>query len=460
MKTEITKKNQGSWESLSETYYDGYIDDVVSKGDGGDFITPGNQQFLQENAKNNPLWAADYSSRCPIPFWERPELLRSIKYEDLRRLDFSTPQVEFPALVPTPTGDISLKQVAKTSPVMMADHELYHYNCQKVFAFLTQFNVCTEQQIQAYTGLSLEEVQKACAVLYHAGIILSPRNGWIHQEKLGNIWWMKINNPEVKSYYDNMDSLARALTLGGREDISPPPGSGGPTALRHNLFLTEMCLRLCEQGDNIAGVWGDYFGAEHLFHTPSDGMKTRRSHGDAIIVTNNGSLVILELSTSRMSTINSLEDIVHKAASWVGVIANSHLDISVIFIDTRWRNNRRMLYRGIFGGVAEVSRQYCPDEYSRQKALNHIGLTNAAWWFPGDNAVSQAATRLMSFSMMDKKFYAYDRPDVEFSDAQTRKNVVINTSAALHTPSWIQDDISPRDYGPIGEFRMRKKKES
>jgi len=442
---------------LSETYYDGYIDDVLTRGDGGDFITPGNQQFLQDNAKNNPLWAADYSSRCNYPFWERQELLRSIKYDDVRKLDFSTPQVEFPALVPTPTGDISLKQVSKTSPVMMADYELYHYNCQKVFAVLSQFNVATQPQIQALTGLSSQEVDEACMTLYHAGVLLTPYDGWIHQEKLGKLWWMKINSPESKAYFDNMDALARALTLGGRDDVSPPPGSSGATALRHNLFLTEMCLRLCEQGDNVAGVWGDYFGAEHLFHTPTDNMRTRRSHGDAIVVTNNGSLVILELSTSRMSTMHSLDDIVHKAASWVGVIANSNLDISVIFVDTRWRSNRKMLYRGIYGGVADISRQYCPDEYSRQKALSHIGLANAAWWFPGDNAVSQAATRLMAFSMVDNKFLAYDRPDPQFSDAQTRRNVVINTASSLHTPYWMKNDIYPRSYDDVEKMSVRRR---
>ena len=434
---------------MSESYYAGYIDDVLTKGVGGDFITPGNQQFLQDNEKNNPLWAADYSSRCPYPFWEREELLRSVSFDHVRRLEFSTPRIEFPALVPTPVGDISVKQVAKTSPVMMADYELYHYNCQKVFAVLSQFNVATQPQIQAWTGLSAEEVNKACMTLYHAGVLFTPVDGWVHQEKLGRLWWMKINTPETKAYYDNMDSLARALTLGGRNNIDPPPGSSGATALRHNLFLNEMCLRICETADNIVGVWGDYFGAEHLFHTPTDNMRTRRSHGDAIFVTNNGSLVILELSTSMMSTMRSLDDIVHKAASWVGVIANSDLDISVIFVDTRWRNNRKLLYRGIYGGVMDISQQYCPDEYSRQKALTHVGLANAAWWFPDDRSVSQAATRLMGFSMVDNEFLPYDRPDSELSDAQTRRNVVINTSAALHTPPWMHNEISKRSYSDV-----------
>lgn len=436
---------------MSEAYYADYIDDILTKGAGGDFITPGNQQFLQENEKNNPLWAADYSSRISDrdPFWRREEVFRTISFKDMTRLNFSTPQVGFPALVPTPAGDISLRQVYKTSPVMLADYELYHYNCQKIFALMMQFNVATQPQIQAWTGLSASEVDEACTTLYHAGVLFTPLNDWIHEEKLGRLWWLKSNTPEVKSYYSNMDSLARALTLGGRNDIAPPPGSSGASALRHNLFLNEICLRLCETSDNISGVWGDYFGAEHLFHTPSDDMRRRRSHGDAIIVTNNGSIIILELSTSYMNSMHALEEVTHKAASWVGVIANSDLDISVIFIDTRWKNNRKLLYRGIFGGVMDVSQQYCPDEYSRQKALKHIGLANAAWWFPDDNAVSQAATRLMAFSMVDNEFIAYDQPDAQFSDPQTRRNVVINTAAGIHTPHWMKNEITPRNYDDI-----------
>ena len=434
---------------MSESYYVSYIDDILTKGAGGDFITPGNQQFLRENEKNNPLWQADYSSRCNYPFWEREEVLRTVAFPDVRGLDFSTPQVGFPALVPSPTGNISVRQVSKTSPVMLADYELYHYNCQKVYGLMLQFNVATQPQIQAWTGLSADEVDQACQTLYHAGILFEPRHGWGHEEQLGKMWWLKPNTPESKSYYDNMDSLARALTLGGRDDMATPPGSSSASALRHNLFLNEICLRICETADNVVGVWGDYFGSENLFHTPTDDMRRRRSHGDAILVTNNGSLVILELSTSHMNTIRSLEDITHKAASWVGVIANSDLDISVIFLDTRWRNNRKLLYRGIFGGVMDISQQYCPDEFSRQKALKHIGLANAAWWFPDDASVSQAATRLMAFSMIDNEFITYDRPDREFSDSQTRRNVVINTASALHTPHWMHHEIVPRKYQEV-----------
>lgn len=431
---------------MSESYYAGYIDDILTKGEGGDFITPGNQKFLLENQSNNPLWMSDYSSRCPLPFWNRGEVLRTISYNDVRNVRFSKPHISFPSLVPNPVGDISLRLVEKTSPVMMSDAEMYHYNCQKVFAVFSQFNVVTEQQIQAMTGLSEHEVSDACSTLYHAGVILSPSVGWTHEEKLGKIWWMKFNAPEVASYYDGMDALSRTLTWGGRSDIEPPPGSGGYSALRHNLFLAEMCLRIAETGDNVVGIWGDYFGAEHLFHNPTDNMRTRRSHGDAILVTNNGSLIILELSTSRMSAFRSLDDIIYKAASWVGVIANSDLDISVIFIDTRWTNNRKLLYRGVYSGVMDASQQYCPDEYSRQNALSHIGIVNASWWFPEDNAVSQAATRLMGFSPSEYDFKPFDVPDKKFSTSQIRRNVVINTSAALHTPHWMHHSIKKRQY--------------
>ena len=55
----------------------------------------------------------------------------------------------------------------------------------------------------------------------------------------------------------------------------------------------------------------------------------------------------------------------------------------------------------------------------------------------------------MGFSMVNNEFLPYDKPDGEFSDAQTRRNVVINTSAALHTPSWMQNDINKRSYSDV-----------
>ncbi|WP_188350054.1 hypothetical protein, partial [Staphylococcus aureus] len=88
---------------------------------------------------------------------------------------------------------------------------------------------------------------------------------------------------------------------------------------------------------------------------------------------------------------------------------------------------------------------------------SHIGLANAAWWFPGDNAVSQAATRLMAFSMVENKFLTYDKPDPQFSDAQTRRNVVINTASALHTPYWMNNDIHVRSYDDIEKMSIRRR---
>ena len=61
----------------------------------------------------------------------------------------------------------------------------------------------------------------------------------------------------------------------------------------------------------------------------------------------------------------------------------------------------------------------------------------------------------MAFSMVDNKFLAYDRPDPQFSDAKTRRNVVINTASALHTPYWMKNDIFPRSYDDVEKMSVR-----
>lgn len=427
--------------------YHEFFQDMVFSGAGEAMESPANQRaFLDSSTLKRPLWMGYEASRADYPMWKRGEILREVNYSDMVDNIFTQPTITTPACVATPRGELSLQLVDRDVLLMTPDRVLYHYNNQKVFAVLAQFNVLTSQQISALTGLSINAVDQSCQILHGAGVLLTAP-GWKHKETTGNIWWMKLGTPEFWSYYNGMDGLAQVISLGNVEEgFSPPPGSNVATTLRHNLFSAEMMLRVMETGDHVRGAWGDFFAGEENFHTPTDAMERRKSHGDSVVVTDNGSLVIFELSTSRINSRASFKEIMGKAASWVGVIANSQLDISVIFIDARWKTNRKSLFRAVYNGVMELSKSFCPDPYTREKALHHVGIVDASWWFPDDQITSQAATRMVAFCPSIHDYRAFDQPDHQYSTPQIRRNVLINTTAALHTPPWITKDIVERDY--------------
>lgn len=427
---------------MGETFYSEVFDEVLIKGAGLDMFSPGEQASYIDGGSNAPLWEPSWESRCDYPFWERGEILRSVSFEDTNNLGFSVPKVATPSAVVSPTGSITMNIVHKTAPMLIPDREKYHHTVQRLFALMAQFNILTEQQITAFLGISAQETHSAIQCLYSLGVVESPTRTWVHEDKVGKIWRARLNTPEFAAYYEGMDTLWKILSLGGGDSSGweSSPGAHNDSSVRHNLFMAEIVLRLAETCDNVAGVWGDFFASEKLFHTTRDGIKRRKSHGDAILVTRDGGLVILELSTHGLKRGGEqMRVIAEKAASWLGVMSRSDLDISVIFVDVKWAQNRKQLYRAVKTGVEEIGPSYAPDRLRRNKAKDRIGLVNAAWWFPHNNAVSQAATRLTAYSVSDYKFRCLDTPDTFFSTPEHRKNLLINTTASLHNPTWMSN---------------------
>lgn len=434
---------------MGETKYVEVFDSVLFKGNSSEMYSAADQDSFINRRDSSPLWQPTWESRSTYPFWERGDILRNVTFESTQSLGFSVPKVSYPASVVSPTGEIVMHEVSKPTPLMLPDNVKYHHNAQKLFALMSQFNVLTEQQIASFLGVSIAEAHHYALVLHSSGVLESPTGVWVYEDTVGKIWRLRMGTPDFLSYYDGMDTLWKILSLGGGsgEDWVVSPGAHTASAARHNLFIAEISLRLAEVCDNVIGVWGDFFASEELFHTQRDGVKRRKSHGDAILVTRDGGLVVLELSTHVMSWGgNHTRVIAEKAASWLGVIANTDLDISVIFIDTRWSSNKKPLYRSIMSGVYDIGPSYAPDRYRRKEAEEKIGLVNAAWWFPAEGAVSRAATRLTAYNPMRHKFSMFDQPNSFFSDDAHRKNVVVNTMSSLHNPQWIADGFRKRDF--------------
>lgn len=409
--------------------------------DSYDFLSPASQDVLRR--WNRPLWPGTFASRCPFPVWERFDPLREVTYGEAVRIKWGSPQVRFPAATIAPSGRLALDHASRIITYQPPDRELYAHDAQGVFALFCQFDILSVEQIVAFTGVEADRVREICRMFVLTGILKRPASAWRHERV--ELYRIDLFTHSTKAYEAGMDAIARLTTTGGHGLGKQPLGSGNPSTTRHNLFCAEMSLRLAEAGDNVAGVWGERYLAEHLFHEQDPEARSRASQGDFAVVTKDGSIVIFELITALSEAAGSFRRLMDKAASWVGVIANSPLDISVIFLVGVWRRQKRATINAIKLGTTIESRAYAPDTHTRRKAMPHIGIVSGSWWFPEDGVISEAATRLTAWCPANFSFREFDVADTGFCTPELRRDVVINTVSALHTPRWIRDDIVARD---------------
>lgn len=427
------------------TYWRQFDDLVYQKEKGMDFISPASQSVLRR--WNSPYWEPVFGSRSTYPSWQRPDIYREIDYVSAKNARFIEPRITFPAAIVNPSGMLDFRLTTRTAPMQWSDREKYHHNTQKIFSIFLQFDTLTTDQVMAFSGIDdKEEVEHRLEILHSSRILQKTlASTWSKEDKVGPIWRMMNSSPFTQSYYEGMDALSKMLTIGGGQFPTPPPGAGVDTAVKHNIFAAETMLRIAESCDNVIGVWGDRFSGDGDFRKYAEDDIQRYSQGDCVVVTKDGSIVVFEIVGSMTSRRAGFRKIVEKAASWVGVIAGSTLDISVIFMDITWIQDRRMLMNAIHRGVNVEAAAYAPDEYSRIHAAQKIGISSATWWYPDDTgSTSKLETRLGVYVPYTHKYALFDEPDFSYSTPEIRKNVVINSISALHTPPWILGDIKGR----------------
>lgn len=417
---------------------------MFKQDEGYDFINPAEQNVVRN--LGGQLWKPTFASRSDFPMWDRKDIFRTINYKDTVETKFTIPKISYSSGIVQPSGLVSLQPVSRTSPVTIPDKELYHHDVQHVFSLFTQFDTLVIEQVAAFTDLSVERVLECLKTLWSYGVLERSDDSWGLYDVHGYIWRLNRRSVALSSYVDGMDSIPRALTVGNWDIKDEPPGSSARSSIKHNLYSAEILLRLCESADNIIGVWGDPFLSESVFHEQDPDALRRRSHADGAAITRDGSIVLFEVVGAMNKSKSVNRNIVDKAASWVGVIANSPLDISVIFIDTTFYNTYNVTLNSVDIGLRKESHKFAPEEYSRERAIKHIGVTGGAFWFPEDGSISQAGTRLTAYNPVHRKYNHFDLPDKIYANREIRKNIIVNTVSSLHSPKWAIDDIKGRKY--------------
>ena len=434
---------------MAEIQYDREIDGFLFKtGVSQEFASPASQETLLKWNRHN--WEASNGSRSKqYPYWNRPDLFRTMNFFSTIGLTTRSASNLSQSSIALPSGNLKISSSKVPATLILPDNELYNYQVQKLFCIFSQFDTITEYQLSTLMNLPVEEIREYCNILYSQGIIKDAED-YDEEEKIGKIWIFDEKAEATHDYQDGMDALYNLFSFGNEslKDIRSP-GSASPSSIKHNLYVAETCIRLAECGDNIAGIWGDTFTGESMFHEPNPNVLSRRSHGDGAVVTKDGSVIVFEMVGSSSDSTAQFKKLVEKAASWVGVISNSDIDLNVLFLDAAWSRDRRNLIAATNHAVFDRSVAYTSNEFDRKKAMSHIGLVNLTHWFPDDNTVSKAATRLEAWCPALREAKSFDLPDPLFSNKEVRKSILINSACALHTPEWMRGDIHEQEFRRI-----------
>lgn len=426
-----------------ELQYDKYMHDFMfRRGASNDFLSPASQEILMHWKRQG--WEPTNGSRDRYaPFFTRRDPLRSTTYYNTASVVQHTSFNTSHGSVALPSGQLHLGPVEYPSEVLTDDSELYHYEAQRIFCIFSQFDTLTEDQLVSLSSATPERVREICNMFHAHGLL---RRVDELDDLIGRIWILDRFSMHTYTYQEGMDTLYQLFSFGNHNmKDNVPPGSGSNSTIKHNLQTAETLLRVAEAGDLVAGIWGDLFASESLFHDQLENVEHRRNHGDGVIVTKDGTVIVLEMVGSSISSPNAYNSIVEKAAAWVGIIANSEVDLHVLFIDGVWMRNKDYLLISLDRAIRTESKRFTANEYQRQRAATHIGLANLTNWFPDYSVVSRAASRLVAWCPAMRKARAFDVPDEKFSTPEIREAIVMNSALAMHTPMWMRGEIHERD---------------
>lgn len=389
-------------------------------------------------------------SRAPIfPWYDRMDPLHQIGYRESLDLHWEMPSVYRRKYDIDQRGFVSEQWEQYPSPVFMSKRALYSPRPILAMASLYQYHHLTTFQLCALLGESRRSVWNSMSNLYAARVVKRSVPSWWQSNSdyggTGSVWAINYRSPEFERWLSGLSDVEYALLTGGSDPAEPPSGVQSITTVRHNLITAELCIRAMETCPSILGAWGDRFGSAEILYDPnyrfSDREKNRSNIGDAVLVTKDGGLVILEVVGSGvMAQSGSGKRISDKAGAWVSIAARSDLDVSVIFMSSNQQDRFRTLERHVRLGVEHSSQEHIVDRSLRRKGQEKIFVASSEEWFPFPTGISAEFRTLNAFSphFDEWRDVVPDGESMELEGALSASNdVVVNTLTSLHTPEWV-----------------------
>lgn len=383
-----------------------------------------------------------YQSRSPgINYLDRIDPLYEIAWDDAIRTRWQDISTLEHVLATNTIGQIVHRDRMKWSPVSLSSAKQYHPNAIRLVALLGQFHQLTTLQLCTLLGTSVQQVWNAASNLYAAGVVERAIPEWWREDERphggsGSLWRIDTRSPRLPEWLDGLEDLEWLLLTGGRDLTKGTAGSTSRTVIRHNVATTEIVTRALELCPGVLGAWGEAAAtAELLMHgSKRSDEQLRRNIADAALVTRDGTVIVVETSgASNMDSTAVGQRIADKAAAWGAVAARSDLPIKVLFVDASQHPRPGRFRWHVLRGV-EGSNRYLSRTRDQQTARRSVFVADAHDWFPIPSGVDLSFLTLRAWSPADDSLHDLVPVDTQLDPSS---DVVVNTLAALHTPTWV-----------------------
>lgn len=323
------------------------------------------------------------------------------------------------------------------SPIQVRQSELHNYRTITIMSLLMEWHQLTTLQLMTFLGEPHSRVSRSLGFLYSAGILETLKPYWMRsssrgRDGSGQVWRIAKKSPATEQFFNSLGNREWFMVLNG-SDPAEISGENTPTTLRHNLLTAEIALKAMEASPFIIGAWGEDKSRGSLFipdRQSSSGV--RNNVGDGALITRDGRIIVLEVTTATARARTS-SSIVDKAAAWATIAARSDLPLDVLFIDASSTPRPAKFTRLVRYGYQEVSKRYMTRARDRERGGSRLYTADARRWFPLERAVTPQFTRLNCWSLGEEGF----RDLLEPTPMDTSSDVVVNTATSLATPRWV-----------------------
>ena len=366
---------------------------------------------------------------------DRLDAMYELQWRNALDVSFETMGVQRRVLGLDRSGCVSWDIRHEMVSTGVRDGQMYTPLAIRIMATLIQFHHATTRQLTVLIERPWYLIDATMTQLYRGGVVRRGRATW--GDGLDDVWNARVTSPEFATWLSGLRAIDRLL-IEGTGDATKGSSSGGPASIRHNLMGVEMWIRAMEYIPEIVGAWGEHPCDAREFLTESEMHSTqmRWNIGDVAFVARNGDVIVLEITSAKSLYGPDGDKLIGKMAAWGAIAALSDVPLKAVFVNTtpekNWFQKRRFY---ILKTATERIGTYLSSTSLRRKAAMSIFGVHGAEWFPTPRAVDVSFRTLQSWNVTSKKFHDLIDVDCGWSTGPA----VVNTVAALHTPSWSID---------------------
>lgn len=388
-------------------------------------------------------------------YLDRIDPLHEVEWGDALRTRWTDIGGTIHQLVVTPGGGIGHGSFHISSPIDTPPSVLYHPRAIKSVAALVQFHQMSTVQMASMLDIRTRSAFYHLSNLFYAGVLEIATPLWWDSDDdrpsggTGCLWRIAMSRGDRErwsAWLDGLTDLEHLLVTGGADVTKGTPGQSSGAAARHNLTTAELAVRAMESCPGVLGVWGEPLATANLFRDRVEDDEMSHHVADAVIVSKDGSLVVVEtVGSSKMDDPVVAERIRAKAAVWGTIIARSDLDIRLLFLNiSRTGSVKRLRWRAMQG--VEDTRNYLARTSMMDKVKERVFVADGHEWWPLPSMITKGFTELEAFNPFTNRYTRLVPADTPLAP---RSDIVVNTLGSLHTPHWVLRDPEPLALEPV-----------